>query len=96
MKKIAILASDNMMPSALAQRDDSHERDEQIEKTIPSLSCPKYAFGYCKLEVGCLVKLSIMTQYFPLFVWDYFDDNEMPSLLKKWKRWMRQLICTTL
>jgi hypothetical protein len=36
MKKIAILASDNMMPSSLIQRDDSHERDEQIKKLYPA------------------------------------------------------------
>ena len=76
MKKIAILASDNMMPSALAQRDDSHERDEQMRKLYPAF----LAQNMC-LDIISWKSAAYQAKHYdailPLFVWDYFDDNEM-------------------
>jgi len=76
MKKIAILASDNMMPSALAQRDDSHERDEQMRKLYPAFLAQNM-----RLDIVSWKSAAYQAKHYdailPLFVWDYFDDNEM-------------------
>ena len=38
MKKIAILASDNMMPGNPDERGDSFERDEEMSKLVPAFA----------------------------------------------------------
>ncbi|MDG1522326.1 MAG: hypothetical protein P8H55_06885 [Hellea sp.] len=75
MKKIAILASDNMMPSSLTQRDDAHERDEQMKKLYPAFLAQNM-----RLDIISWKSAAYQAKHYdailPLFVWDYFDDNE--------------------
>jgi len=75
MKKIAILASDNMMPSSLIQRDDSHERDEQIKKLYPAFLAQNMLLDIISWK-SAASKAKHYDAILPLFVWDYFDDNE--------------------
>ena len=75
MKKIAILASDNMIPGALNERADSFERDEQMSKLIPA-----FAAQDMKLDLipwrGSSEVAENYEAILPLFVWDYFEGNE--------------------
>ncbi len=75
MKKIAILASDNMMPSATQQRADIFELIEQMGKLVPA-----FAARNMELELlpwrGSAQKASKYDAVLPLFVWDYFEGNE--------------------
>jgi hypothetical protein len=75
MKKIAILASDNMMPSSLTQRDDSYERDEQIKKLYPAFLAQNMLLDIISWKSAAR-KAKHYDAILPLFVWDYFDDNE--------------------
>jgi len=75
MKKIAILASDNMMPSATQQRADMLELTEQMGKLVPA-----FAARNMELELlpwrGSAQKASKYDAVLPLFAWDYFEGNE--------------------
>ena len=76
MKKIAILASDNMMPGHPEERIDFFERDEQMGKIIPS-----FAQLGMKAELirwrEASEKADEYEAILPLFVWDYFEGNEV-------------------
>ena len=73
--KVAILASDNMMPGAAEARADAFERAEQMGKLVPALAA---------LGVGCeLVRWreidTVAGGYdavLPLLCWDYWDARE--------------------
>ena len=43
MKKVAILASDNMLPGHPEQRADFFERDEQMAKLVPAFAAQHMA-----------------------------------------------------
>ena len=79
MKKIAILASDNMIPGHPDERFDSFERDEQMGKIIP-------AFAALDMEAALIPwreASAVADEYdamLPLFVWDYFEGNEQAFL----------------
>lgn len=75
MTKIAILASNNMMPGHPDERGDSFEREEQMGKIIPA---------FAKLDMSATLipwreASTVAGEYdamLPLFVWDYFEGNE--------------------
>jgi len=75
MKKIAILASENMMPGHPNEREDSFERDEEMGKLVP-------AFAAEGMEVSLLPWREAAAQaenydaMLPLLVWDYYEGNE--------------------
>jgi len=75
MKKIAILASNNMMPDNENQRVDSFERDEEMGKLVP-------AFAALGMEAVLVPWRDISERanefdaILPLLVWDYFEGNE--------------------
>ena len=75
MRKIAILASDNMMPDATDMRLDFFERDEQMSKIVPAF----LAKGM-EAELVPWRKVADNAEDYdavlPLFVWDYFEGNE--------------------
>ena len=75
MKKVAILASDNMMPGHPNQRPDFFERDEQMSKLVAAFK----AYGM-ELDLiawrGASEKAAQYDAVLPLFVWDYFEGNE--------------------
>jgi len=75
MKKIAVLASDNMMPGASNQRADFFERDEEMGKLIPAFE--KHGMS---LDLIPWRRASDVADNYdailPLLVWDYFEGNE--------------------
>ena len=79
MTRIAILASDNMLPDSLSQRSDCFERDEQMSK-LAAASAP---FGMTLDIVRWREAADRSNQFdamLPLFVWDYFEGNEAAFL----------------
>ena len=79
MKKIAILASDNMMPDASNQRDDSFERDEQMGKIVPAFAAQGMKAELVRWrEIGA--RAGEFDAVLPLLVWDYFEGNEQAFL----------------
>ena len=75
MKKIAILASDNMMPGHPNERDDSFERDEEMGKIVPAFAALGMAAELVRWrEIGA--RASEFDAVLPLLVWDYFEGNE--------------------
>jgi len=78
MKKIAILASDNMMPGHPEERGDAHERDEEMEKIIPAFAAK--AKGMQAELIRWRDAAELADEYhamLPLLVWDYFEGNEV-------------------
>jgi len=75
MKKIAILASDNMMPGHPEERIDFFERDEEMGKIIPAFA----ERGMTAELIRWRDSAMLADQYdamLPLLVWDYFEGNE--------------------
>lgn len=74
-RRIAILASENMMPGARNERDDAFERDEQMGKLVPALA---------GLGLGCDLRpwrhadrlAGDYDAMLPLLCWDYWDHRE--------------------
>ena len=75
MKKIAILASDNMMPGHPNARDDAFERDEQMGKIIPCFAAQGMQAELVPWR-GAAERADDYAAMLPLFVWDYFEGNE--------------------
>ncbi len=79
MKKIAVLASANMMPGGEDLRDDVFELEDQMGKLRP-------AFAQNGMKVDLLdwrKAPELAGEYdamLPLFVWDYFEENEQEFL----------------
>jgi len=76
MKKIAILASDNMMPGHIEPRADFFERDEEMAKLVPAFA----AQGMDLELIPWRGAANIAENYdaiLPLLVWDYFEGNEI-------------------
>ena len=75
VKKVAILASANMLPGSPTLREDAFELDEQMGKLTP-------AFAAHGMEVSVIAwrgAADVAAEYdamLPLFVWDYFEENE--------------------
>ena len=79
MKKIAILASDNMMPNAGDQSGECFERDEEMGKLVPAFAARGMAAQLVRWrEIGA--RAGEFDAVLPLFVWDYFEGNEQAFL----------------
>jgi len=74
-KKIALLVSENLVPGSAEPDAFSHEHEEEIAKLVP-------AFLEHDLEIEQVIWNSAPERahefdaMMPLFVWDYFDNNE--------------------
>ena len=75
MKKIAILASDNLMPANPNQRADSFERDEEMGKIVPAFAALGMDAELVRWrDIGA--RADEFDAVLPLLVWDYFEGNE--------------------
>ncbi len=75
MKKIAILASGNLLPGHADLREDVHELEEEIGKLRPCFA----AFGMNLDVLNWRSAAKVADQYdamLPLLVWDYFESNQ--------------------
>ena len=75
MRKIALLISDNLLPSAQNARPDRFELVEQLGKLTPALA----EHGMELIEVRwreIAERASEFAAILPLMVWDYFEGNE--------------------
>lgn len=75
MKKVAILASDNMMPGHPNERADFFERDEEMGKLVPAFAAQGMALDLIPWR-GASEKADEYDAMLPLLVWDYFEGNE--------------------
>ena len=75
MKKVAILASDNMMPGHPDERADFFERDEEMGKLVPAFAAQGMALDLIPWR-GASEKADEYDAMLPLLVWDYFEGNE--------------------
>jgi len=75
MKKIAILASDNMMPGHPNERADSFEREEEMGKLIPAFADQGMQLDLLPWR-GAGAQAKDYDAMLPLLVWDYFEGNE--------------------
>jgi len=75
MKKIAILASDNMMPDSNNQRPDFFERDEEMGKLVPAFAAKGMVLDLIRWREAA-EKADDYDAMLPLLVWDYFEGNE--------------------
>ena len=75
MKKIAILASDNMMPGHPEERGDSFERDEEMGKLVPAFAAQGMSLDLIRWREAA-AKADDYDAMLPLLVWDYFEGNE--------------------
>ncbi len=76
MKKVAILASDNMMPGHPDERADFFERDEEMGKLVPAFAAQGMALDLIPWR-GASEKADEYDAMLPLLVWDYFEGNEI-------------------
>ena len=79
MIKIALLISDNLLPSAEDARPDRFELLEEVEKLTPALA----AQGMELVEVRwreIAERAGEFAAILPLMVWDYFEGNEAAFL----------------
>lgn len=78
-KKVAILASGNMLPGYQETRADVFELTEQMGKITP-------AFAQHGMDISLInwrdavAQASEFDAMLPLFVWDYFEENEADFL----------------
>ena len=75
MKKIAVLASDNMMPNDPNQRLDFFERDEEMGKLAPAFAAQSMKLDLIRWR-DAAEKAEQYEAMLPLLVWDYFEGNE--------------------
>ena len=75
MKKIAVLASDNMMPGHPNERGDAFERDEEMGKLIPAFAAQGMALDLLPWREAAQ-RADDYDAMLPLLVWDYFEGNE--------------------
>ncbi len=74
-KKVAILVSGNLLPDSPDRREDIFELDEEIGKLIP-------AFADLGMDISLVNwrdaadRAHEYAAMLPLFVWDYFEQNE--------------------
>jgi len=75
LKKIGILVSDNMMPGGAETRDDIFELEEQMGKLVPAFAARGMKADIVRWrEAG--KKALDYDAMLPLFVWDYFENNQ--------------------
>jgi len=75
MKKIAILASDNMMSGHPEERGDSFERDEEMGKLVPAFAAQGMSLDLVRWREAAQ-RADEYDAMLPLLVWDYFEGNE--------------------
>ena len=84
MKKVAVLVSDNLLPGSTDTRVDVFELDEEMSKLTP-------AFAAAGMDVELLrwrdaaENAENYDAYLPLFVWDYFEENEAAFMMEMQK-----------
>ena len=74
-KKVAVLASDNMMPGAENAREDAFERDEQMGKLVPCLAARGVECELVRWREAAK-RAGEFDAVMPLLCWDYWDDRE--------------------
>lgn len=74
-RRIAVLASDNMLPGHTVQRGDFFERDEQMGKLVPAFADHGMLLELIRWREAA-DKAATFDALLPLFVWDYFEGNE--------------------
>lgn len=75
MTKIAVLASDNMMPGHPDEREDAFERDEEMGKLVPAFAAEGLTLDLMPWRQAA-DKAGDYAAMLPLLVWDYFEGNE--------------------
>ena len=75
MKKIAILAADNMIPGHANEVEDLVERDEEMGKLIPAFAAQGMTLDLIPWREAA-AKADEYDAMLPLLVWDYFEGNE--------------------
>ncbi|WP_026942826.1 ATP-grasp domain-containing protein [Hellea balneolensis] len=75
MKKVAILASDNMMPGHPDERGDAFERDEEMGKLVPAFAAQGMELDLIRWR-DAAEQAGDYDAMLPLLVWDYFEGNE--------------------
>lgn len=75
MKKIAVLASDNMMPGHPDERGDAFERDEEMGKLVPAFAAQGMTLDLLPWREAA-AQAEHYDAMLPLLVWDYFEGNE--------------------
>jgi len=77
--KVAILVSDNLLPGSTDTREDVFELTEQIAKLKPAFAATGMELDLVRWrEAG--EKAKDYEAMLPLFVWDYFENNEATFL----------------
>lgn len=74
-RRIAVLASDNMLPGNAVQHDYFFERDEQMGKLVPAFADQGMQLELIRWRDAADKAISF-DAVLPLFVWDYFEGNE--------------------
>ena len=74
-RKVAVLASDNMMPGAQDARADDFERDEQMGKLVPCLAAREMECELVRWREAA-ARAGEFDAVLPLLCWDYWDDRE--------------------
>ncbi len=75
MKKIALLVSDNLLPSAENARPDVFELTEEVGKLRPALAALDMELVDVRWR-EIAERAAEFDAILPLFVWDYFEGNE--------------------
>lgn len=75
MRKVAVLASDNMMPNSEKEREDAFERDEQMGKLVPAFAVHGMILDLVRWRDAASVAKNYDAML-PLLVWDYFEGNQ--------------------
>lgn len=76
MIPVAILISDNLIPDRHNSREDIFELDEQMQKLGPAFADQGMQLDQVRWR-DAATKASDYQAMLPLFVWDYFEGNEV-------------------
>ena len=79
MKKIAVLASGNLLPGHPDIRNDAHELEEEIGKLRPAFAALGMKLDVLKWREAA----DVADEYdamLPLLVWDYYESNQQEFL----------------
>jgi hypothetical protein len=75
VKKIAILVSDNLWPGFPDLREDVFEYDEEMGSLTPAMAAQGMELVPVRWR-DAAARASEFAAMLPLFVWDYFEENE--------------------
>jgi len=79
MKKVAMLISEDLLPSQEGRRSDAFEFDEQVEKLVPAFAAENIIFEPL-LWTEAAAKAADYDAMMPLMVWDYVHGKKRPFL----------------